>query len=181
MKLAFVIIILLSSTAGMLQAQQPARSAGPVIHSAGEVFTVTSPDFETPADMTWRVAFDVSEAAPTDAAINPGLNTVARFLNMHAQAGTGLDRLHLAVVVHGAAGKDLLLDAAYRDRYGIDNPNTVLLDELARAGVQIILCGQTAASRGLTRPELAKPVALALSAMTAHAVLQERGYHVNPF
>lgn len=181
MKLAFIIIVLLSSGTGMLQAQQPARSAGPVIHTAGEVFAVPSPDFETPLDMTWRVAFDVSEAAATQDAINPGLNSVARFLNMHAQAGVAVDKLQLAVVVHGSAGKDLLADAAYRDRYGIDNPNSALLNELAGAGVRIILCGQTAASRGLQRTELAKPVTLALSAMTAHAVLQERGYHVNPF
>jgi len=55
------------------------------------------------------------------------------------------------------------------------------LPELAKAGVQILVCGQSAASGGYTKAMFLEPVDVALSAMTAFAVLQERGYHVNPF
>jgi intracellular sulfur oxidation DsrE/DsrF family protein len=113
--------------------------------------------------------------------VNPGLNTVARFLNMHARAGVPLRQSQVAVGVHGTAGKDLLQDHAYRSRLATDNPNAELVRELAEAGVRLILCGQTAASRGLPTDSLFEPVEVALSAMTALAVLQEDGYHVNPF
>jgi intracellular sulfur oxidation DsrE/DsrF family protein len=56
-----------------------------------------------------------------------------------------------------------------------------LIRELHAVGVQIILCGQTAAARDLPRDRLLPEVDVALSAMTALLVLQERGYHVNPF
>ena len=177
--IAIPIAVLLS--VGPLTAQETPRQNGPVIRSAGAVFVVTEPDFETSLDMTYRVAFEVAQAATSDTKLNPGLNTVARFLNMHAQAGVPLEQLQIAVVVHGPAGKDLLDDLAYRDRLGSDNPNTRLLSELATVGVELILCGQTAASRGLPRDGLAEPVTVALSAMTALSVLRERGYHVNPF
>ncbi len=154
---------------------------GPVIQSGGAVFPVPDPDFETPLDQTFRVAFEVALAADSPDQVNPGLNTVARFLNMHTQAGVPREQLHAAVVVHGPAGKDLLQDGAYRARVGVGNPNLALLGELAGAGVRIILCGQTAASRGLPRESLAEPVEVALSAMTALLVLQEQGYRVNPF
>ncbi len=164
-----------------LVAQQPERRSGPVIRSGGEVFVIRDPEFATPVDLTYRVAFDIAVAAEQPDQVNASLNSVARFLNMHAQAGVPRDRLQLAVVVHGTAGKDLLDDAAYRERLGVENPNRALLRELMGAGVQIILCGQTAASRGLPRDGLIEGVRTALSAMTAHAVLQEHGYRLNPF
>jgi len=167
--------------ASTVEAQQPQRRSGPVIHAAGDVFDVPQPDFATPLDMTYRVAFEISQTPESPGQINTNLATVARFLNMHVRAGIPLERLQLAVVVHGPAGKDVLDNAAYRERTGVDNPNVELIQELTGAGVQIILCGQTAASRGLPRDHLAPNVQLALSAMTALAVLQERGYHVNPF
>jgi intracellular sulfur oxidation DsrE/DsrF family protein len=179
--IAIPITLLLTVGSVGLAAQGVPRRDGPVIQSAGAVFVVTDPDFETPLDMTYRIAFEVAQAAASNTELNPGLNTVARFLNMHSQAGVPLEQLQIAVVVHGPAGKDLLDDSAHRDRLGSDNPNTRLLGELAAAGVELILCGQTAASRGLPRDGLAEPVTVALSAMTALAVLQERGYHVNPF
>lgn len=167
--------------ASPLGAQQAARRAGPLIHSAGRVFEVTNVDFQTPLDLTYRVAFDVSQTSESPTDVNPGLNTVARFLNMHAQAGVPGRQLRVAVVLHGTAGKDLLQDEAYRSRLGVGNPNATLLGELAGAGVRLILCGQTAASRGLPTDALLEPVEVALSAMTALVVLQEEGYHVNPF
>jgi intracellular sulfur oxidation DsrE/DsrF family protein len=87
----------------------------------------------------------------------------------------------VAVVVHGAAVGDMVTHTAYRERAAEDNPNAALIDALSKAGVRIIVCGQTAASRGVTKAMLLEPVEMALSAMTAFAVLQERGYRVNPF
>lgn len=37
---------------------------------------------------------------------------------------------------YGPALKSLLSDSAYRTRFGIENPNTELLDKLASAGVR---------------------------------------------
>lgn len=70
---------------------------------------------------------------------NAASNTVARFLNMHAQAGVPLER---------------------------DQP--------------VILCGQSAASRGIDASELLPGVQVALSARTAFIALQDQSYRVNP-
>ena len=150
--------------------------SGPVVEGFGAVYGVPDPDFETPWDVEYRVVFDVSVGADEPHLLNARINSLARFLNMHAQAGVDPDAMRLALVLHGSAGKDALGDAGYRDRYGIDNPNLPLLEQLAGAGVEIILCGQTAMHRGLAREELAGPVQLALSAMTALVTLQARGY-----
>ena len=52
-------------------------------------------------------------------------------------------------------------------------------EELTAAGVQIVLCGQTAAARGIDRGRLQPGVKVALSAMTALFVFQEQGYRIN--
>lgn len=179
----------LSAVASLALAAGPARTGvapigpirGPLVANFGSSYVVANPDLATPMLQTLKVRFDVA-ATPADAAsLSPQLETAARFLNMHARAGVAPERLHVAIVVHGEAGKDVLTNEAYRARHGVDNPNVPLLDALKTAGVRIYLCGQTAGSRGFMPDDLAPPVQMALSAMTAHLVLNNDGYVLNPF
>ena len=129
-----------------------------------------------PADTELKVAFDIGEAGPDDA-ISRRLETTARFLNMHAAAGVDPANLHIALVVHGAASKDLLTDEAR----GTPNPNAGLIAELLAAGATIELCGQTSAMRDIAQEDLLPGVTIGLSAMSTHALLQQQGYTLNPF
>ncbi len=52
---------------------------------------------------------------------------------------------------------------------------------MLEAGVRFIVCGQSAAGQGVANDDLIDGVEVALSAMTAHALLQQQGYTVNPF
>jgi intracellular sulfur oxidation DsrE/DsrF family protein len=156
-------------------------STGPVIEGYGPVFDVPSPDFTAPVDVDYRAVFDVAAGPGDPSLLAPSIVTVARFLNMHARAGVPRDRLHAALVLHGEAGKYALGHEAYRKRFGTDNPNLDLLERLREAGARVILCGQTAGSRGFARDELAESVELALSAMTALVVLQQEGYELIAF
>jgi intracellular sulfur oxidation DsrE/DsrF family protein len=47
--------------------------------------------------------------------------------------------------------------------------------------VRIIVCGQKAAYYNVTSDDLLPGVKMALPAMTAHALLQQQGYTLNPF
>jgi intracellular sulfur oxidation DsrE/DsrF family protein len=89
--------------------------------------------------------------------------------------------MHLALVIHGAAAGDVLSDSAYKQRNGIANPNSALIAQLADAGVEFIICGQTAAYRGFSAGEFAPNVKQALSAMTALVTLQNKGYALIQF
>ena len=165
-----------------LAAQPPAPPAkGPVIADFGAVYVVPNPGLPTPMLQELKIRFDVSETPADVKTVSPQLETAARFLNMHAKAGVSPERLKVAVVVHGDAAKDVLSNEAYRKRHGIDNPNLTLLEALKRAGARLYLCGQAAGSRGITASEMAAPVQMALSAMTAHLVLNAEGYVLNPF
>lgn len=177
---------------------QISPTPGPVILSGGAVFDVVSPTFTTPLNHDYRVVFEIVNGVATEEAAggagtaagnppaarrapNQQLNTVARFLNMQVRAGVPRERIQLAAVIHGSAGKDMLDDATYRERYGTDNPSGPLIRELLSAGVRVVLCGQTAAGRDIPTNRLIPGVQVALSAMTAMTVLQSNGYTFNPW
>ena len=169
-------LALLTADAGAQQRTQ----AGPMITSAGAVFSV-SPDLATPLDRDYKVAFEIATPSPSPDRMNQSMNTVARFLNMHAQAGVPENRLSGAIVAHGGSSFELLDNPAYRAKFGVDNPNAELIRELIAAGQPVLLCGQSAASRGVESKDLIPGVQVALSAMTAFMILQGDGYRVNPW
>ena len=149
-------------------------STGPVITEFGP--KVEIPDDQVSKTSVFKVAFDVADKAD-DGVINRQLESVARFLNMHAAAGVPVENMQLAIVVHGGASKDLV----WEDEKGGDNPSAPLVTALIEAGVSIELCGQSAAYYGIESEDLLPGVRMRLSAMTAHAQLQQRGFTVNPF
>lgn len=144
---------------------------GPAIDAYGPVAAIPGAE-ELSQDTVLKVAFDTSVAAEPGK-LNRTLESAARFLNMHEAAGIPAENISLAVIVHGPAVADLLA--------GEGNANTPLIAALAEHRVRIILCGQTAAYRNVAKEDLLPEVELSLSAMTAHALLQQDGYTLNPF
>ena len=153
----------------------------PAIPNFGRTFAVPNPDFPTDTTKEYKVVFDIYTHPDDPSRINPQLNTLARFINMHTQAGVPLKNLHVACVIHNKASVEALDHPAYRERFGVDNPNIALMEELEQAGAKVYMCGQSVAARGLKREELAAPVKVGLSAMTIILSLQEQGYELIKF
>lgn len=166
-----------------------AFKTGPVFESFGPHAPVDGMG-EVAADTEFSIAFDVAKAAE-DGMLNRGFESAARFINMHVAVGVDPDNIRLVVVVHGKASLDLLDDAAWAARQPAvmsggeeeapDNPSSAMVREMMDAGVRFVLCGQSGAANGMAQEDLIPGVETALSAMTAHAILQQRGYTVNPF
>lgn len=154
---------------------------GSVIKNFGKVASISS-DMPIPAGTEFKVSFDIGKQADAGA-LNRNLASVARFINMHAENGVELSNLKLAVVVHGSATFDLLTQTTYQTKAKTDktNANAPLVQALLDNQVKIILCGQSATYHGVAKKDLLPGVKMALSAMTAHALLQQDGYSLNPF
>ena len=169
--------------AGSAEAQdglRPGFHAGTAIPDFGPVASVEGP-MPIPADATFSIAFDVSEPGKPGS-LNRTIESAARFINMHVEAGVPAEAIRIAVVVHGQASFDLTDAATYAAKHdGAANANLAAIATLLQHDVQFILCGQSAAALGIKREQLAPGVRLALSAMTAHAQLQQQGYTLNPF
>lgn len=147
---------------------------GPLIQDFGPVAPVAGAS--VPADTRFFIAFDVAERGK-EGAVSRRLESAARFLNMQVQAGVPAKNVKLAVVIHGSA----VFDVTNNEKYGGENANAGLIAALQNHGVSFHVCGQSAAYHGVELEDLLPGVTMELSAMTAHALLQQQGYTLNPF
>lgn len=156
--------------------------AGPLIPEYGKVATVAEAA-DLPKDTAFRIRYDIGgQDSPGE--INRKIETVARFLNMHAEAGVPLENMQLAVVLHGGAAKAMTVAKRYEQFSSsteMENANAPLVSALVDKGVSFTVCGQTAAYYDIAARDLLPGVTLSLSAMTAHALLAKQGFVLNPF
>ncbi|MEP6833007.1 MAG: DsrE family protein [Gemmatimonas sp.] len=173
------------TVAGSLSAQTPLpgrQATGPVIQSEGQSFKVDNPTFDVPANHVFKAVWIVSVGGGDTTKLNQQLVTIARFYNVHVRNGYPENRLQAAAVFHGDGWPAVLNDSAFAARFGgKGNPSKQLMLELMAHGAQLVLCGQTAGSRGIHREELLPGIKVATSAMTAFNVLQVQGFQYNPW
>ena len=154
---------------------------GPVIEGYGPVYKMADRDVTLPTNMVFNVVFDATASAPgSPDEPNVELVSVARFINMHGLNGFSMDNMNLAVVLHGPALAAVLTDSAYREQFGMANPNLELLEKLHDTGVRFFACGQSMSFRGYVKRDLDASIKVALSAMTMLASLQADGYALLP-
>ncbi len=177
---SFSVFLLALSISLQLIAQKN-RVEGKIIKDFGQTFSVNNPDIKTDTSAELKVIFDISQSSEDKSMRNKYIETAARFLNMHADAGMKPEQLKVAMTIHGSAWQDALDNDTYKEKFGVDNPNLPLINALSEAGVDIIICGQTASYRGMTKETINPNVKMALSAMTALLQYQNQGYRFIKF
>ncbi len=127
-----------------------------------------------------KVVFDATaDAKPAD--VNKGLDRVARLLNLYGVAGLTAQDVKITIVLHGEATKSVLNDAAYKERFQVEqNPNLPLIRELQKAGVEVLVCGQALNYKGFPDGEVADGVPIAAAALTVVVNKQTDGYSYVP-
>lgn len=155
-----------------------AQSGEALIREIGGTPAVTDPSFRAPADLTYRLAWHVTEAPGEANGIAPGFRSPPNLLRQLESNGVPRRNIKLAVIVHGTATPSLLNNAAYKARTGADNGSVALLTALHEAGVQIIVCGQALINRNVPRDQLLPFVQVATTATSAHAILAAQGYEI---
>jgi len=173
------LILLMFSLEAQAASGLSAFESGAVIKDFGRIAAVDN-QLPIPENMTFKVVFDLGQAAE-EGKINRQIDTLARFINMHVANGVKLENIELAMVVHGKAAMDMTGDFYQKLNKGTLNANQALIAELTKHQVKFYVCGQTAAYYGIGAEDLLPGVNMALSALTAHAILAQQGYSLNPF
>ena len=178
MKKLLLLLIFLIST--LTFSQKPLQ--GKVISDYGKTFPVESPDFKTDTTSTLKVVFDVDRSFD-EAEPNKLIETAARYLNMHENAGVDPDNMNIALVLHGKAVQDALKDKYYTNRFPdvSENPILPLIEALVEQGAEVITCGQSATYYKVNRNNTDENSKFALSAMTALVQLQNDNYRLIKF
>lgn len=108
--------------------------------------------------------------------INEGLAEVGRLINLHIASGIPKSKLNVVVVVHGPALYALYTDEVYKKKWGINNPNIVLINELMKNGVKFIACGQAMNFFDVKQEEMVPNIKISLTAQTVLSNYQLKGY-----
>ncbi len=131
------------------------------------------------ANKVYKLLFDFTQnGTGTNMADKPneGLEEIARVLNLHVAGGMLPKNLKATVVVHSAAVLSILNSTAYQKKFNCANPNADLIDQMQKAGVHFVLCGQTMNLRGIDEAELYKNIFIAVGAKGALTKYQTAGY-----
>jgi len=177
----YLLLLCLSLGITSVHAQFNKAEYGPVIENYGPTFAIDDPDFQLNPDQEYKLVFDIHNSPEDPSQVNPMIETLARFLNMHAKAGVPMENLKVVGVIHNRASKDAMNNTYYKEEFGVDNPNIPLMEALEAAGAEIYMCGQSIHARKVNPERLAKPVKTALSAMTVFVTLQGQGYQLIRF
>tara|TARA_R110002095_G_scaffold78106_3_gene67229 strand:- start:45278 stop:46276 length:999 start_codon:yes stop_codon:yes gene_type:complete len=150
----------------------------PVIKEYGKVMPL--PDAaQQPRDGS-KICVDVTKGGDASK-LNPGIEKVARYVNIYQGAGKSPAEVQIAVVLHGDATLCVLNDDVYSRRFGTEgNPNLELLHELHEAGVEIYVCGQSLISKKGKPEDVVVFSDVAVSALTSLVNLQTDGYAYVP-
>jgi intracellular sulfur oxidation DsrE/DsrF family protein len=172
MKFILLNSLLLLSTSFCLQAQTASNLIVRDYGTINDLENVVDPD----PDLDYKIVIDLKAPGPDPARINPGVNNIARLLNLYAAGGVPAARLKVVAAIHGDATFTVLDNEGYRARYGIDNPNLELIHQLKSAGVELYVCGQSLVARNGGFDNVNTDITIALSMLTVVTEQQMKGF-----
>jgi intracellular sulfur oxidation DsrE/DsrF family protein len=168
-----LLVIVLLSANNVLVGQE---KVNPAIKNYGGIYAMPEA-VETPsADLSYNIVIDVRSGPSSPDQINPALNNIARMLNLHAVGGISPDKIKVKAVIHNLATPTIATNATYQAKFGMDNPNIGLIQELTDAGVELFVCGQSMIGRDYPLDGLNTNIKLSISAITVMTTYEIQGY-----
>ena len=131
----------------------------------------------------YKLLFDLAAGNPDDLKngnINPGIQEIIRIINLHKASGIPENRMDIAVIIHGPSIQSFLGNEEYKKRFGIDNPNLDIINQLQQKGLKLTVCGQSLALREIEIEKMVAGMRKAYSARTTLSTYQLKGFVVFP-
>ncbi len=152
----------------------------PVIKGYGPVDPLPGAAFQPDKSLKYKVLFDITKAAESADKVNPGLDRVARFLNVMAASAIMPKDVELAAIIHGPATSIVLKNDIFKKKFKTDNPNERIIKALKEAGVKLYVCGQTLVEDGFKDEWIDERIAIAVSASVVIPTYQLKGHAYLP-
>jgi intracellular sulfur oxidation DsrE/DsrF family protein len=127
-------------------------------------------------DFTYFPKMEGKEGKQDSAARNDDIVDVGRILNLHVAGGVPKEKVNIVLAIHAIGMFSFLTNEAYQKKYKIDNPNIHIIEQLSKAGVKFLVCGQSMTWMGYKKEDLLPDVKVAISAQTVLSQYQSKGY-----
>ena len=151
----------------------------PIIKGYGEVKFFEQAASQLNKQLDYKLIFDIKSNQIKNG-VNKGLWTIARTLNLFELSGIPRKKIELVASIHGEATFITLNNNAYRNKFGIDNPNLNLIKQLKENGVELYICSQATSSRNINNSDLNINVIPALSGIAVLSNHLLQGFTLMP-
>jgi intracellular sulfur oxidation DsrE/DsrF family protein len=148
----------------------------PLIKNGGGIFEVPEASPVVDKKMKYKIIVDLSKASDKPDSVNSSIDKLARLVNSHIEEGVPKENLSIVAVFHFLGTANILTDEGYQKKFGMKNPNTLLINELAKNGVRFYVCGQSLRARKLTDEPRNENIKVAQSALITFSTFQNMGY-----
>ena len=142
----------------------------------GKVYNVPFATDKPNPDMLYKIVYEASVEAFDSSHIYPPLEYAARMYNLHVYGGVPQKNLDVVLVIGGFGIPAVMNNEAYRKRYGVDNPNLKILEQLKAAGVKINGCAQATLKNLIEPADVIPEVTIIFSRFTTVSMYQMKGY-----
>ena len=140
------------------------------------VMPISDPVMPYDPSLSYKIAIDVYGSLKDSTKIHEPFTEIARTYNLFIANGVPADKIKIAAIIHGGLSKAVINNEAYREKYGVDNPALLALQELKKVGVDFYLCGQSMSFLQIPQKDITSEVKVAISAKTSFVALDQMGY-----
>ena len=151
----------------------------PIIKGYGEVKYFDQAASQLNKQLEYKLIFDI-KGNQVKNGVNKGLWTIARTLNLFELSGIPSKKIELVASIHGEATFITLNSNAYQDKFGRDNPNSNIIQQLNDNGVKLYVCSQATSSRNINNDDLNINVIPALSGIAVLSNHLLQGFTLMP-
>lgn len=92
---------------------------------------------------TYKIAIDLYYSFKDSTKVYEPFTEIACTYNLHFANGVPADKIKIAAVIPEGLSKAVISNDAYHEKYRINNPNMLALQELKKVDVEVYLCGQS--------------------------------------
>jgi intracellular sulfur oxidation DsrE/DsrF family protein len=171
---SLAIIFLVASVAAVSSAALTRELPIPGVEPAKDL--ASAHEYPDPK-LVYKFVVDLPGGPDSPDKINPGLRSVAEFINTLAKYDVPVTHRLIVVVFHQKSTPAILDSDEYKKRNnGVDNPNIVLIQAMKKAGVDFRVCGQAVLANHIDPKTILPEIQVDLWAGITIPNLMMRGY-----
>jgi intracellular sulfur oxidation DsrE/DsrF family protein len=146
------------------------------IKDYGQVYNVPFAVDRPDSTMQYKIIFEASMEKMDSAKIYEPLEIVARLYNLHVYGGVPQKNLEVVLVIGGVGIPVVMTNEAYKKRFGIDNPNLKILEEIKAVGIKINGCAQAMMKNHIDPADVNPIITPIFSRLTTVSTYQMKGW-----
>jgi intracellular sulfur oxidation DsrE/DsrF family protein len=151
-------------------------SSSPIIPEADGFFILPGAALQPDKNHIYKAVYNATAMPDSPEKILPALNMAGSELNALGVYGIPVSHAKFAIVFHGDAVYGILDNNHYKQKFGMDNPNLNVLNELKKNGVELFVCGQNLLSENIDLKTISIDVSIASDALIVLMTYQNNGY-----